>query len=200
MYTLRGLGAVEQVAPSHDEFANVLLNNPARQTPPSAPAVSQAPVGTPTPQQGCQMLFTQWAGANPVLARCLNGDDARYLINLCAASIGDPVKQPKMFQDVQNYIGAACARTAPPPPIPPALPPPPPPPPTSNQPPPITPPPRQDFPGDNTPTFPPPSDTSAPPAKSLLRQVGPIVGIGLLAAVGLTYARKRALTKKRRRK
>jgi hypothetical protein len=142
-------------------------------------------------------MFTDWARANPVLAKCLNTNDGLTLIAMCEGAIGDPAKQQKMFQDAQNYIAAACARMAPPPPTAPPLPPPLPPPPTSNQPPPITPPPAQNFPHEDIPV---PSDTSAPPAKSLFRQVGPIVGIGLLAAVGLTYARKRALTKRKRRK
>lgn len=150
-------------------------------TPPSAPTpmvttVPTTSAPTATPQVQCSALFDSWATANPSLAKCLTSADVKPLMDICKAAIGDPVKQAAAAQTISNYVAAACARTAPPPPsIPPAQPPP-------------------DI---GTPAE-PPSDTSAPPKKSALMQMGPIVGIGLLAAVGLTMARKRAVRGRKR--
>jgi hypothetical protein len=199
------LGAVPQVTPSHDEFAGQLTPNPARAsvvtampvTVPPPQSVPQVPPTTPDLQ--CQRLFGAWAQQNPALMKCLNTTDVANIMNICRAAVGDPAKQAQAALDVQNYIGLACAtRTPPVVTAPPVLVPAQPPQETQN--PPITPPPQQDFPGGPPSGGDPPGATSAPPEKSLLQQWGPIVGIGLIAAMGLTYARKRALTKKRGKK
>jgi hypothetical protein len=172
---------------------------PMRVLAPPPTTVQQTP--PPTPQQTCQFLLQSWKAANPNFAACLTQADAAQLIEICEYGLANN-QVPKATSMIHNYVNAACAKRQPPTVTsPPATPPFTVPGPTQN--PPITAPPRQDFPGgppaDQT-SAPPTRDTSTQPEKSLLRQVGPIVGIGLLAAVGLTYARKRSLTKRKRRK
>lgn len=178
-----------------DEFRGQLTENPARRVATPPPSVVQTP--PPNVQQQCQGLLAAWKAANPTLAACLTPADDANLLQLCQYGL-QTNQVPQATQQIQQYVGAACARRSPPTVTTPPHPPPPTPPPTSNQPPPITPPPQQDFPGGGPSGGPPQGDTSTQPQKSFLRQVGPIVGIGLLAAVGLTYARKR-LTKRRRK-
>lgn len=171
-------------------------------TPP--PSVQQTP--PPTTQQSCQFLLQSWKAGNPNFAACLTQVDDAQLIEICEYGLANN-QVPKATSMIHDYVNAACAKRQPPTVVAPPPPPPPvtAPPPTQN--PPITAPPPQNFPGgppanqpaDQT-SAPPTRDTSTQPEKSLLRQVGPIVGIGLLAAVGLTYARKRSLTKRKRRK
>jgi hypothetical protein len=190
---------VPQVAPSHDEFSGQLIQRPSTTVAPPPQSIPQVPTGTP--EQTCRAMLADWKAQNPTLAACLSSADDAQLLEICMWGFFDPAKQAQAGQQVQNYVAQACARNQPPvvvvqPKAPPFTPP------QATQPPPITPPPQQDFPG-GPPSGGPgdvPGDTSTPPAKSFLRQVGPIVGIGLLAAVGLTYARKRALTKRKRRK
>jgi hypothetical protein len=172
--------------------------------PTTTPSTSTTPTSQPEITALCNSLWTQLMAQTPTdVKACLNADPAhkRVFDGICAKIGTKQLTLQAAAAQWAGYVTQHCA--APPPPSPPPAAPPPP----ASTP---TTPPQQ------VPTTPPSTTPSGGPGggpsggeqpteqAGFLRQVGSIVGIGLLMAVGLTYARKkgmlRKLTKRRGRR
>lgn len=132
----------------------------------------------------CRGLYDGFVRDNPAFATCL----APYrdaLISRCEdAHVRKTVSVAAATRDIEAMMARACPPPAPPPSAPPAPPEPPAPPP---MPPPAPPaPPDLDEPQGGG----PPTDETVRKA-SPLRRWGPVVGVGLVAAVAVTAFRKR---------
>lgn len=141
----------------------------------------------PTPRQRCEQTFDNWVAYNPQQAACLRDDDRSRFTSWCVNL--SPAEVTQRFNDL---VRQRCQASAPPTPTPTPSPSPTP---TPTPPPMMTPTPSP-TPSPSPMPSPGPvpnGDTSqTPPIQkpSLLRQIGPVVGIGLLAAIALTLARK----------
>ncbi len=182
----------------HGDDVNALISRSTTVT-----TVAKPPVQSPG--EACASAWNTWRGANPAAARCA-GDTAgrQQFVAICTRiQMGTLAPSPGMKQWT-DYVARRCS--APPPQSPP---------PTSRPPTTMPPPGDRNFP----PMDSPPLDGPNPPrdgrdpgsgfdpgvddvpetgARAFLRQVGPVVGIGLLAAIVLTVARKKKLFKRRR--
>lgn len=161
----------------------------------------------------CTRLYDQWAAAFPAQAVCLSTADRRDLKDLCYKGLKGTLSGPEVDQQIKDIIETACAAyNAPAPPstvVPPTI---------DDEIPGYTPTPPgtepgyepsdvipegdlYDLPGTQPGPYGPTEPTAPTEEPSLLRQLGPIVGIGLIAAVGLTlFRKKKKLTKHRKRK
>jgi hypothetical protein len=171
---------------------------PLGRTPDSGADVQATPVRTVTmtapvvdPCAPCAKAWTQWLGKYPQYAACLQYKAQHkqiFLATCCGVIKGTMHLTPGSTYDA--YMMKVCPLTAPPHPTTPQ------PPPTAAPPPQVLPP----TPSDDE--LVPVSDTGGQPVsqpKSALKTWGPIVGIGLIAAVALTLANQKK-GKKRRRK
>lgn len=144
-----------------------------QQSPPPEPP-PRPPPPPPTQEERCALSFDQWRQYYPNQAACLQPGDREQFLRWCTQL--DSATSAQRFQDL---VQQRCAPPSPPPTQPPVQPP--------TQPP-VSPPPS-----DMTTPIPTNGDApQQPPTQkpSLLRQVGPIVGIGLVAAIALTLLRK----------
>lgn len=167
------------------------------QTPASAPAPTPVSDGCAGHRQSCANGFLQWLAQNPQVSSCMNTlVNAGAYTNLCCAAATGDIKPADVLSVWQKRVAQMC--------------PPPASPPTQQQIPPAKPSPTPTSTPYSTPTTPgpggngqPSGDTGKVPvtqSKSALKTWGPIVGIGLLAAVGLTLARQGKSKKKRARR
>jgi hypothetical protein len=160
---------------------------------------------TQSPGEACNTAWNTWLRNNPAKARCVNDSAGRQkFMSICVGLQMGTLSLGAGGTQWNDYVARRCAVP------PPTASPPPPPPPT-----------RMPPPGDSS----PPADLNEPPAnmnpphdgrdpgntfdpggggepttgaRAFLRQVGPVVGIGLLAAVVFTVARKKKLLTRRR--
>lgn len=174
----------------------------------STPLTVRQPPATSTPKVNydCNKAFLSWLSANPQLATCGQTTQHKSTYNLLCTQIRNGnITAAQGEITWRQYIAKECPSSAPPPPPKMTAPPP------SNVKQPPVPPPAAPPPGRvvNPPPEPPvldePGDQPPPVTQhaSVLQQIGPIVGIGLLAAIGLTMARKMKkgrLTKRRHRR
>lgn len=153
----------------------------------------------------CERLYKQWAAAFPQEAKCLDYNGREAVKRRCRKGMNGDMSATQAAAETRAIIDAACAARAAPPPV---------------APPPVAPPPSNGGGGAPSPTdtgtTPEPGDViptsdaglvydagadaypSGEGAPSLLRQLGPVVGIGLLVAVGLTVATQQKRKKRRR--
>lgn len=185
--------------------------------PPSAPTTGRSwppdPSGDKYRAQ-CRPLWDQGLASDPALRACLTENDYPVFYQLCAGVSLGYWSFADGAAEWARYVERKCTGGLPSDPQPTAYPPPPQPPGVPS-PPPAPPPPVVDEPGQ--PTDVPPFDlpgggsdlpvdggsgmpTDSGQKKGFLRQVGPVVGIGLLAAIGLTLARGKTLKLTRKRK
>lgn len=172
---------------------------------PTTPTASRPPststTPTQTPNETCAALWTALMAQTPdYLKACLRNPLHRAAYNkICLLTAGNQISPATGAAQWSAYLANNCGNYGPPTAQPP-------PPPTST---PTVPPELVEEPPSvmDDPTGGPGGDSGGAPGSGeepwQLRQVGSIVGIGLIVAVGLTYARKKGmlkLTKRRRRR
>ncbi len=189
--------------PGDVQLRQPVVQAPTPTTATRPPATSTTP--TQTPGEACAALWNALMLQAPsYIQACLADPTHRAAYNrICLLMAGNQISPSTGAAQWAAYVTKNC----PPPGAPPPPPSQPPPPPVSH---PVVPPPppmEQSGPID-LPSGGPGGDSGGAPESpgeeaGYLRQVGSIVGIGLLLAVGLTYARKKGmlkLTKGRRRR
>lgn len=153
------------------------------------PAPTPAPTGAPAPTIDCNQAIAMWRQYNPQKDACLTDKNRRAMVRACTNMKAGLTTPQQAGAQINHIADVACAarNTSPPALTPPT------PPPTSTP-----------LPGGGGSNSQPSSggggDTGMPPvtqSKSALKTWGPIVGIGLLAAVGLTLARNTGKKKSR---
>lgn len=200
--TLQGLGATRACLryrpwrpgdPGDSEFVCDEWGAPETTTP-----VTVAP---PAPRS-CEELYNTWITAHPEYRSCLirSPEPFRKWVDLCTRTKAGTL--PNGFALWNDYVMSFCA--PPPPPQTEIQPPPPPPPPPPTAPPETPPgvPIPGETPDDLPPLLDPNGDGEAPPEsvsqRDWRRNFGPIVGIGLFVAAGLTVYRIKRKKGKRR--
>lgn len=190
---LRGLGStpddsahdVQAIETSQRRVTNQLIAEAS----PVTHATSTQPVQTPG--QKCMSLWTSWLRQAPAQQKnCVNNTaGATKFKDLCTRTIAGTLSSDDATDRWNAYVRKQCG-TPPPATRPPV------PPPTTSSPPWSGPaePGSGSGPGAGGG---PGGDSSDEGLAAKLRQVGPVVGLGLLLAIGLTVARKRKLTRRR---
>ncbi len=144
----------------------------------------------PVYERECRNDMGAWAQRNPEAAECLGSAGGEQLLGWCMQTKHGILSVANMRDAIDQLVASSCAAE---PEVTPAPPPPEPAAPPGD--PVDTPPDIPSSPSDwDTGTEIAPGDTT-PTETTRLRQLGPIIGIGLLLAVGLTLA-----TRKRKRK
>lgn len=178
-----------------------LGNSEAQEFGPGALPLLKAYVAPPPPPpvmdpcaaslSACNTSYTNMLNAFPQYKPCLTAQDAEVYRQLCCAAAIGKIQPAAAFEQWVGYATSRCPAVSPPPPPPQQVSPPPPPPPPSVDHPVDLPEPMDVSDGGDTAIVPVPQPSSA------MKTWGPIVGIGLIAAVALTLARKKRGKKSR---
>lgn len=168
------------------------------------PPPPTTPPSTTTPTINCQNELSRWGYEHMQLARCVTEpEDFDYWDTLCSQVQRGRITLATARNRFTQYMQRRCAPPTPPPPVQ-EEPPHPPPPTTPPEMPPGIPDPGETPGGDEPLLEPPPEDTNdgatpdgGPTQRDWRRRFGPIVGVGLLAAVGLTVYRVKRKPRRR---
>lgn len=141
------------------------------------PAASPSTTTAPAPSISCSDVYDKWLAHNPQYIACMHGDVGKhYFVTLCNKINNGRLTAAQAGQTWNNYVQHYCSAPAP-----------------------ASAPPGPN--GGSVPSMPglpatAPSDDTTTSSAAVLRHWGPIVGFGLIAALGLTYARNKMGGKK----
>lgn len=177
------------------------------ESPTATPTAAEAPSANQTGVD-CGVLWAEWFRRYPNFAQCAGqSEDRRYFDSLCSQLMRGDITSQTMLRAMGSYSQQRCAQQPQTPPGTQVVPPPRPPPPPPTSPPQMPPgiPPVGETPDDEPPLlqeqpgFTPNGDTPSQPVlqRDWRRQFGPIVGVGLLVAGGLTVYRVKRKKKRR---